>query len=183
MGIPFNHSIHIFNFYRSSPKVESLLIYPIKSLCGIIFFFFSFPLIIFLGIPVEKIDITVGQGLKYDREWAIMDEKNLYYTFILIFKLLTHPFSYVNGKHYPAVHKIRLHSFKAPSTITLSYKDKEREFEEVSFDLFKQKSEVEEWFRQIFKKKVYLVHKKEGIYRYNSFLSHLLTQRRSWIFG
>lgn len=102
-----------------------------------------------------RIEIWSRMG---DNGW----EKHVFFYF-LSQTFIKPSFSYVNGKHYPAVHKIRLHSFVAPSTITVSFKDKEREFAEQTFDLFKEKSESEAWFRKVFNKKVRLVQKKEGI--------------------
>lgn len=48
----------------TSPRVSSLWIYPIKS-CR--------------GIEVQQLEITTT-GIKYDRQWMIVDEKNEFLT-------------------------------------------------------------------------------------------------------
>jgi len=114
--------------------VHQLCVYPIKALCPVI---------------VNEITVSLTEGIKHDREWALMDSDNLY----------------INGKSCPRVHDIRLTSFVPPGKVTLQLlrKDSVQVQEEVSFDLFSQKDLAENWFNKVIGKPLKLVHKKEGI--------------------
>jgi uncharacterized protein YcbX len=96
-------------------EISQLFIYPIKSLCG---------------VRVHEISFTLGLGLRYDREWYdFIDDSfcSIDFTFFLIPRCMLDKHGlYINGKAYPACHKITLHRFVPPATITLSYKDEEK---------------------------------------------------------
>jgi hypothetical protein len=120
-------------------EVSQLFIYPIKCLCG---------------VPVNEINFTLGLGLRYDREWhacsfsfllCMLKISLFIYLFTHLFCSVTIVLSfvefaqqsrcmldshgrYINGKAYPACHKVTLHRFDAPATITVSYKDDTRHF-------------------------------------------------------
>eukprot|EP01125_Pyxidicula_operculata_P002062 TRINITY_DN12017_c0_g1_i1.p1 TRINITY_DN12017_c0_g1~~TRINITY_DN12017_c0_g1_i1.p1 ORF type:complete len:376 (-),score=55.73 TRINITY_DN12017_c0_g1_i1:43-1170(-) len=114
---------------QSNIEIDHLRIYPIKALCAV--------------MP-DQIEVSPNGGIKYDREWAMMDHKNLY----------------INGKSCAKVHHIRLVNFTPPSTFTLV---NQFDQEEVTFDFFKQKSDAEAWLRKVVEKPTLrLVHKSEN---------------------
>jgi uncharacterized protein YcbX len=109
--------------------IHQLRIYPIKALCPIV---------------VKELVLSPTEGIRHDREWALMDKNDLY----------------INGKSCPRVHDIRLNAFSPPSKVTLqNLKEPENE---VTFDLYRQKDLAENWFKTVIGKDLKLVHKSDG---------------------
>lgn len=96
-------------------------------------------------VLVASVPANLEQGLEHDREWALLDSQGFY----------------VNGKHCPAVHRVRLLSFQAPDTVTLQHLaiGAKEASKPVSFRLSQEKKEAEKWFTEVLQKPVRLVRK------------------------
>lgn len=105
---------------ETKPFLEQIIIYPIKSLDG---------------ISVKQIEITSGGSLKHDREFVILDEKEVV----------------VNAKRFPGIHKIRAEFNEHISVVKLSSENMTTE----KFDLENPKS-IEVWLSEFFKFPVFL---------------------------
>jgi len=100
--------------------LERITVYPIKSLDG---------------INLDTVVITTGGSLKYDREFALLDEDG----------------KFINGKKYPQIHLIR--SVYSIDELLVEFSI-ERESFKRTFHLEKEKLEIENFFSDFLGKKI-----------------------------
>ena len=101
--------------------LERITVYPIKSLDG---------------ITLDKVEITPGGSLKYDREFAFVDEDG----------------KFINGKKYKQIHLIRS-VFHLDETLG-EFSIEQDNFKKI-FHLEKEKKELENFFSEFFNKKLF----------------------------
>eukprot|EP01126_Amoeba_proteus_P057294 TRINITY_DN7282_c0_g3_i1.p1 TRINITY_DN7282_c0_g3~~TRINITY_DN7282_c0_g3_i1.p1 ORF type:complete len:407 (-),score=44.41 TRINITY_DN7282_c0_g3_i1:62-1198(-) len=97
------------------------------------------------GVSINDVRVIVGDGLVHDREWTLTTPEGYY----------------INAKHCPKIHKIRLLEFVPPSGITLESLIQEEEGP-VSFDLIAEHDLAESWFRRVLGTQLKLVRKLPG---------------------
>ena len=108
--------------------LEQITVYPIKSLDG---------------INVDKVEITQGGSLKYDREFALVDGDG----------------KFINGKKYSQIHLIRSVYHLEEMLVDLSI---ERENFKRTFHLEKEKPEIEKVFSEFLEKKIFFQQNKQN---------------------
>jgi len=108
--------------------LERITVYPIKSLDG---------------INLEKVEITQGGSLKFDREFAFVDETG----------------KFINGKKFEQIHLIRSVYYLSERMVEFSI-DKEN-FKKI-FHLEKEKAEIEKFFSNYLEKKLTFRQNKES---------------------
>lgn len=100
--------------------LERITVYPIKSLDG---------------ITLDKVEITPGGSLKYDREFAFVDEDG----------------KFINGKKFSQIHSIHAHYLLTESLVEFSF---EQSSLKKTFHLEKEKNGIEKFFSDFFGKKL-----------------------------
>ena len=108
--------------------LERITVYPIKS---------------FDGINLEKVEITQGGSLKFDREFAFVDETG----------------KFINGKKFEQIHLIRSVYYLSERMVEFSI---EKENFKKIFHFEKEKPEIENFFSELFEKKLYFKQNKEN---------------------
>ncbi len=109
-------------------SLERITVYPIKS---------------FDGINLDSVEITQGGSLRYDREFAFIDEDG----------------KFINGKKFPQIHSIQTHFNLTASLVEVSVKQDNLK---KIFHLEKEKNEIEKFFSELFEKKLFFRQNKES---------------------
>jgi len=91
-----------------------------------------YPIKSLCAVSLTTANLKLGVGLEHDREWALLDANDFY----------------INGKHCPKVHQIRLLQFEPPSTFQLQFGTGTPK----KLDLANQHFEATCWFQQVLEK-------------------------------